>query len=95
MSMRRRIEALERRVVAEPITLHFADGSTSNIASRIGGRDHAVELLRAVLSGERSRELDLLAAAVRIDEPDGRLCELAQSILLSDASGKVRRDQHC
>ena len=89
MNMHRRVAALERRLVTEPITLHFADGSSSIIPSRMGGRDHALELLSGAVRGERSRELDLLAAAVRIDEPDGNLCELAQSILLSVMSLEV------
>jgi hypothetical protein len=82
-AIHRRLEALERCWTSEPITLHFADGSTSTIPARRRGRDSALYFLRAVLGGEHCPELDLIAAAVRIDEPEGHMCELAQALFLS------------
>jgi len=82
-AMHRRLEVLERCWTSEPITLHFADGSTSTIPARRRGRDSALEFFRAVLGGERCPELDPIAAAVRIDEPEGHMCELAQALYLS------------
>jgi hypothetical protein len=91
MSLERSLKTLEDRLVTDPITIHYEDGSTATIPSRTKGKDHAVELLGAALRRERTRELDLLASAVKIEEPSGHLCELASAIFRSpvDANGQL------
>lgn len=84
MNFSKRLKALEDRLVTDPVTLHFADGSTAVLPSRVGRRDHVMDLVAGAVRSERSRELDLIATAVTIDEPGGgHLCELARAIWLS------------
>ena len=81
MNVKNRLRALERVTVTGNVILHMADGSTV----QIGGRgDYPMTLVAAAIRGERSREMNLLAASVRCEEPSGgHLAELARAILLS------------
>ena len=58
----KRIEALERRIVFDPITLFFADGSSTQIGAR---RDYVLNLFAAACRGERSPQVELIARSVR------------------------------
>ena len=69
MTLSKRLKTLEDRLTIEPVTLCFADGSTAVIPARVHGRDHILQLLASAVSGERSRELDLLAASSSCEEP--------------------------
>ncbi|HXS13907.1 MAG TPA: hypothetical protein VN734_14485 [Acidobacteriaceae bacterium] len=78
MTLKRRIEKLEKALKADPILLHFADGSTRVLNGR---RGMLLNLLEAAMSGnvrsEEKVQLDLISQSVASTEPDGaRLCEL-------------------
>jgi hypothetical protein len=81
LSMRfdRRIQALERRLVFEPVTLFFADGSSTQICGR---RDYVLNLFAAACRGEHSPQLELIARRVRSQEPGGgQMMDLARALL--------------
>jgi hypothetical protein len=75
MNFARRLRALEIRMntVAEPVTLYFADGSTSELH---GGPGFVVSLLGCVFGkadsgSEEAFQLDLIRRSVASKEPCG------------------------
>jgi hypothetical protein len=79
MNLKKRIEALERRIVFDPITLFFADGSSTQIGGR---RDYGLNLFAAACRGERSRQLEQIGRSVRSQEPGGgQMMDLARALL--------------
>lgn len=81
MNFSKRLAALERRLIFEPITLFFEDGTSTQICGR---DEHILRLFDAAARGERSREMDLIVRSVRAEEPGGgHLVELTRALLLS------------
>lgn len=94
MRLEKRIRALEARMLADPVILYFADGSTREI------RGHGHFLLRLFydacgggdLSPVQKEQLDLIRRSVSAQEPGGaRLTEIIRCFLLgpADASGNI------
>jgi hypothetical protein len=94
MRLEKRIRALEARMLADPVILYFADGSTREI------RGHGHFLLGlfndacggADLSPVQKEQLDLIRRSVSAQEPGGaRLTEIIRCFLLgpADASGNI------
>ena len=79
MNLKRRVETLERRLICDPATLFFADGTSA----QIGGRgDYIVKLFAAAVRGERSPQMELVARSVRSEEPGGgHMLDLARALL--------------
>lgn len=88
MTLKRRIEKLEKELRSDPILLHFADGSTRVLRGR---RDSLLKLLGAVmnenLSPEEAAQVRLIGQSVAAIEPYGaRLCELIRIFLEGPAA---------
>jgi hypothetical protein len=85
VNLRRRIAALERRLIVEPILLMMPDNSTASIPGR---SDHLLNLLvvaaRGVnISPEHAAQLDLIRRSTDAMQPDGgRLVELIRLCVL-------------
>jgi len=84
MSLQRRIRALEARLITDPVTLYFADGSTCEL------HGHGDFLLRlfcvacggADLSPGHAEQLELIRQSVGAREPGGgRMVELLKCLL--------------
>ena len=79
MRLEKRIRALEARMLAEPVILHFADGSTREIHGR---GDYLLDLFigscgGADLSPAQAADLELIRQSVSAQEPGGaRMTEL-------------------
>ena len=83
MNLQRRLEALERGRLSEPVTLIMPDGRTEILRG-----DCIFEMLSGACRGERTPTLDLLAQSVGSTEPGGgHLIELARAILNSPRDG--------
>jgi len=86
MRLEKRIQALEARLIADPVILQFADGSTKEIC---GQGDFLMDLFRAAFGGtdlnsQQVAQLDLIRKSVRAEEPGGgHMIELLKSILNS------------
>ena len=79
MNLKRRLEALESKVVTEPIQLNMPDGSTVSLR---GNGDDALNLLARVRQEARTPEMELIARSISSTEPgDGHLVDLARAIL--------------
>jgi hypothetical protein len=94
MNFERRIRKLEARMIAEPVILQFADGSTRELH---GPSDFLVRLLRGVCGradlgiGQRE-QLELIRQSMYAHEPaGGRLTEFLRCLLhaQADAQGGV------
>ena len=88
MNLRRRLAALEKRLITEPTLLMMPDGSTA----RIPGRGEYLLKLFVVaarganISPEQAAELDLIRRSTESIEPGGgRIVELIRCFLLGPA----------
>ncbi len=72
--LRRRILALEERTYADPIVLHFADGSTRVLN---GDARRYFALLADGIEGDRGELANAIRDAVHIDESGGSVQLLA------------------
>jgi len=83
--LRRRLAALERRLISEPTLLIMPDGSTASIPGR---GDYLLTLLAVAAGGanispEQAAQLDLIRRSNSAIEPSGgRLVELVRCCLL-------------
>ncbi len=68
MKFRKRLNALERRLVCEPATLFFEDGTSAQLRGR---GDYVLNLFAAAAQGKTSHDTDLIARSVRSEEPGG------------------------
>ena len=69
MNLRRRLDALEKELMgAEPIVLHMPNGRTETIPSR---DEDMLNLFSRACSGERTREMALIAQSINSVEPNG------------------------
>ena len=81
MNLKRRLKALERDFIIQPIKLKMPDGRTVTLP---GGGDHALNLLALACRKDRTPEMELIARSVSSTEPgEGHLIELAPAILNS------------
>jgi hypothetical protein len=81
VNLNRRLKALEKGVVNEPIILKTPDGSTVTLR---GAGDYAGDLLARACRGERTRETEFISRSISSTEPGGgRLVDLARAILNS------------
>lgn len=82
MKLEKRVKALEARLLADSVLLHFADGSTRLI---MGRRYFLLDLFAREsvdLSPTEAAQLDLIRRCVAAEEPGGaRLVELMQSVM--------------
>jgi len=91
MRIERRVRALEAELIAEPLILHFADGSTRAIW---GGGDFLMRLFKGVfgradLGRRQAAQLDLIRQSVRAQEPGGgRMIELLRCFLHAQADAR-------
>jgi hypothetical protein len=82
---KRRIEALEARMISDPLILQFADGSTREI---FGPGDFLLDLFCGACKGDpnpvQSAQLGLIGQCVTATEPGGgHMVELLRSLLNS------------
>jgi hypothetical protein len=82
MRLGRRIRALETRMVANPVILYFADGSTRVLHGR---KYFLLDLLRSIsgenLSSGQAAQLDLIYQSVAAHEPGGgHMVELLRAL---------------
>lgn len=88
MKFEKRLRALEAKMLTEPVTLHFADGTTTELH---GEHDLLLHLFCASCSGadldsRDARQLDLIRRCVAAEEPGGgRMVELIQGVLHGSA----------
>jgi hypothetical protein len=81
MNLKRRLKALEKGVVSEPIKLQMPDGSTVTLR---GAGDYTLHLLARASRGDRTSESGLVARSISSIEPgSGHLLDLARAILNS------------
>jgi hypothetical protein len=92
VNLRRRLAALEKRLISEPTLLMMPDGSTA----RIPGRGEYLLKLFVVatrganISPEQATELDLIRLSTTAIEPSGgRLVELIRCCLLGPGKESV------
>jgi hypothetical protein len=84
MKFDRRIRALERRFLADPLTLYFADGSKREIH---GPRNFVLDLFVGACGGAditpaQAEQLDLIRQSVAAQEPGGaRMTEIVRCFL--------------
>ena len=92
MNFKKRLRALEARLIMDPIILQFADGSAQALH---GGRGFLVRLLRSVCGGAdlasgQREHLELIRQSVQSTEPGGgRLIELILCLLHAQAEARV------
>ena len=85
MNLRRRLAALEKRLISEPTLLMMPDGSTARIPGR---GEYLLKLLvvaarGANISPEQAAQLDLIGRSTSAMQPDGgRLVELIRCCVL-------------
>ena len=88
MRLEKRIQALETRLITDPVVLHFADGSTRKMCDR---GDFLLSLALdarggADLSSGRAAQLELIRQSVYAHEPGGgHMVELLQCLLHASA----------
>jgi hypothetical protein len=93
MKFERRIRALEARMIADPVILVFADGSTGEICGR---GDFLLSLMRAAcggvdLSSVQTAQLDLIRKSVYAQEPGGgRMVEMLRAVLPAEEATSLR-----
>jgi hypothetical protein len=81
MNLKRRLKALERAIVSEPITLKMPDGSTVTLR---GAGDCALGLLAKAFRGDLTSDIELVARSISSTEQGGgHLVDLARPILNS------------
>jgi hypothetical protein len=68
MNLRRRLEALEKRINSGSITLYMPDGRTETLR---GGRYYALDLFMRACNGERTPDMELIAQSIGSIEPRG------------------------
>ena len=79
INIQRRLEALERRLVSEPILLLMPNGRTETLR---GPRYFALDLFRRACEGERTSEVDLIAQSVSSFEPGrAHMLDLVRGVL--------------
>jgi hypothetical protein len=79
MNLKRRLQSLERRLICDPTTLFFADGTATQISAR---GDYVMNLFSAAARSERSPQIELVARSIGSEEPGGgHLLELARALL--------------
>lgn len=80
MSLRRRLEALEKgKAGDDPIILHMQDGRTEMLP---GGSDYMLDLFTRACRGDRTPEMALIAQCVSASEPGGaHMIDLARAFL--------------
>jgi hypothetical protein len=83
MNLRRRLAALEKRLISEPTLLIMPDGSTASIPGRSDLLNLLVVAARGInISPEQAAQLDLIGRSTSAMQPDGgRLVELIQCCL--------------
>lgn len=85
MNLRRRLAALEKRLISEPTLLMMPDGRTASIPGR---SDYLLQLLAvaargANISPEQAADLDLIRRSTDAKEPGGgHMVELIRCCLL-------------
>jgi hypothetical protein len=88
VNLRRRLAALERRLISEPTRLVMPNGTTATIP---GHGIYLVKLFESAVSGtsisaEQAAELDLIRRSTGAIEPGGgRIVELIRCFLLGPA----------
>ena len=84
MNLRRRLAALEKRLISEPILLMMPDNSTASIPGRVDLLNLLVVAARGVDIGpEQAERLDLIRRSTSAIQPDGgRLVELIRCCVL-------------
>jgi hypothetical protein len=84
VNLRRRIAALEKRLIVEPVLLVMPDGSTASIPGRCDLLNLLVVAARGVdISPEQAERLDLIRRSTSAIQPDGgRLVELIRCCVL-------------
>jgi hypothetical protein len=81
MNLKRRIKALERGFITEPIILQMADGRRVTLS---GSGGYALDLLARACEATRTPEVNLVAGSIASTEPGGgHLLDLARAILNS------------
>lgn len=79
MNLRRRLEALEKGLISEPILLQMPDGRTESLSGR---GDYVLNLVSRACRGDRTPEMELIAQSVSSTEPGGaHMIELARALL--------------
>jgi len=84
LNLRRRLAALERRLISEPTLLIMPDGSTASIPGRSDLLNLLVVAARGVnIRPEHAAQLDLIGRSTSAIQPDGgRLVELIRCCVL-------------
>jgi hypothetical protein len=84
MNLRRRLAALEKRLISEPTLLIMPDGSTASIPGRSDLLNLLVVAARGInISPEQAAQLDLIGRSTSAMQPDGgRLVELIRCCVL-------------
>jgi hypothetical protein len=84
VNLRRRLAALEKRLISEPTLLIMPDGSTASIPGRSDLLNLLVVAARGVnISPEQAAQLDLIGRSTSAMQPDGgRLVELIRCCVL-------------
>ena len=84
MNLRRRVAALEKRLISEPTLLIMPDGSTASIPGRSDLLNLLVVAARGVnISPEQGAQLDLIRRSTSAMQPGGgRLVELIRCCVL-------------
>jgi hypothetical protein len=83
MRLEKRIQALESKMLSNPVILHFADGSMTTLSGR---RYFLLDLFSGVCGGhlnpDQRAQLDLIRRSVFAEEPGrGRMVEVIQSLM--------------
>jgi hypothetical protein len=79
MNLNRRLEALERQLTSEPITLLMPDGRTETLP---GHTDYVLDLLGRAVREDRTPEMELIARSQSSREPGGaHMIDLARALL--------------
>jgi hypothetical protein len=68
MNLHRRLEALEKRHLRNPIVLQMPDGRIVTLPNRSG---YLFDLVLRVLRGDRTPEMELVAKSISSFEPGG------------------------
>ena len=84
MNLRRRLAALERRLIVAPVLLVMPDGSTASIPGRSDLLNLLVVAARGVnISPEQATQLDLIRRSTDARQSDGgRLIEVIRCCVL-------------
>ena len=81
MNLKRRLKALEKGFIAEPIILQMPDGRRVTLR---GKGDYALDLLARAVRGDLTSEIELVSRSTASTEPGGaHLVVLARAILNS------------